>query len=99
MADLLGLQGDALNSDRLSLEFHSLVVHVVVSGQLLEVLRVLEGRVEREEDVQRLDPGFVDRDVKLELCRGTFFWVPCSKFKELLLELRSKDHLKKMGAQ
>ena len=56
MTDLIGLQGDALNPDCLSLEFHSLVVHVVVSGQLLEVLRVLEGRVEREEDVQRLDP-------------------------------------------
>ena len=33
------------------------VLHLVLLGQLIEVLRVAEGRVQREEDVQGLDLG------------------------------------------
>ena len=40
------------------------VVHVVVVRELVEVLRAPEGRVEREEDVERLDPRLVDGDVE-----------------------------------
>ena len=32
--------------------------------ELIEVLRVPERRVEREEDVKRLDAGLVNRDVE-----------------------------------
>lgn len=61
-----------------------IVVHLVVSRQLVEVLRVLEGRVQREQDVQRLDPRFVNGNVKLKtyffyfvlwLLNWDFFWL------------------------
>ena len=49
------------------------VVHVVFSGELVEVLRVLEGRVQREQDVERLNPGLVDGDVQLKIAKSIEF--------------------------
>ena len=60
-------------------KFHSfesvtlVVVHVVFSGELVEVLRVLEGRVQREQDVERLNPGLVDGDVQLKIAKSIEF--------------------------